>query len=123
MQQADCLYKMMISTKKLMRMEETKMRTLYKVDEFRTEGSKAIFTKQQAVAVTLQLLKAEADFPDNTPEETRILNDAMKKINFQYLDYTSSETDTMLDTLNVARFTTEDILSAIDNVVFELTQG
>ena len=99
------------------------MRTLYKVDELRTEGSKAIFTKQQAVAVTLQLLKAEADFPDNTPEETRILNDAMKKINFQYLDYTSSETDTMLDTLNVARFTTEDILSAIDNVVFELTQG
>lgn len=35
------------------------MRTLKKLDEFRTEAGNALFTKSQAVAVTLRLLEME----------------------------------------------------------------
>lgn len=95
------------------------MRTLQKVDEFRREADKALFTKQQAVAVTMNLLEAERKNADNSEEETRILTDAMQKIAFRYLDATESETDALLDSLGVARLTSEDIIGAIDAVLFD----
>lgn len=95
------------------------MRTLEKVDEFRREAKNAIFTKQQAVAVTLNLLDAERRCEKNTEEEMRILTEAMHKITFRYLDTTESETDAMLDSLGVARLTVDDIVEAIDAVLFD----
>lgn len=95
------------------------MRTLEAVDEFRREAGQALFTKQQAVAVTMNLLDTERKNPDNTEEETRILTDAMNKITFRYLDATESGTDALLDQLNVARLTSENIIEAIEAVLFD----
>ncbi len=95
------------------------MRTLEKIDEFRREAKNAVFTKQQAVAITMNLLDAERRCQQNTDEENRILTDAMQRITFQYLDETASETDELLDRFNVARLTSEDILKAIDSVLFD----
>lgn len=93
------------------------MLKLNKVDEFRREAANAIFTKQQALAITLQLLKREADDAD---EETKaVLNKAIEKINVSYLDDTSTETDVLLDTFNVARLNSADILNAINVIIFE----
>lgn len=96
------------------------MRTLDKVDEFRVEASGALFTKQQAIAITLRLLEMESENPSNTAEETQILQSALHKINFNYLDSTATQTDTMLDTLGVARLSADQIIAAIDNVIFEV---
>lgn len=95
------------------------MRILEAVDEFRREAGQALFTKQQAVAVTMSLLDTERKNPDNTEEETRILTDAMNKITFRYLDATESGTDALLDQLNVARLTSENIIAAIEAVLFD----
>ncbi len=95
------------------------MRTLTKVEEFKTEADGALFTKQQAIAVTLRLLQAELSDPSNSEKDKAILEEAMRRINFTYLDATATETDTMLDTLGVARFTPAKIVEAIDFVVFE----
>lgn len=93
------------------------MLKLNKVDEFRREAANALFTKQQALAITLQLLKREADDAD---EETKaVLNKAIEKINVSYLDDTSTETDVLLDTFNVARLNSADILNAINVIIFE----
>lgn len=95
------------------------MRILEAVDEFRREAGQALFTKQQAIAVTMSLLDTERKNPDNTEEETRILTDAMNKITFRYLDATESGTDALLDQLNVARLTSENIIAAIEAVLFD----
>ena len=96
------------------------MRTLHKLHEFQQEAGHAVFNKQQAVAITLRLLETEKNDPDNTDEENRILADAMKKVEFRYLDATQTETDFVLDSLGVARFTVSDIVNAVKNVLFDV---
>ncbi len=95
------------------------MRNLELVEEFRREAQHALFTKQQAVVVTLRLLEAERNNESNTEEEQKILSDAMQRINFHYLDTTSSRTDEILDAAGVARLSADNIADAIDVVVFE----
>ncbi len=96
------------------------MRTLNKVIEFRQEASNALFTKAQALAVTMQLLELERRQPETTPEEAAVLDHAMKNLNFRYLDTTETQTDQMLDSLGVARLTTEEIVQAIEAIVFDM---
>lgn len=96
------------------------MRTLNKIIEFRQEASNALFTKAQALAVTMQLLELERRQPETTPEEAAVLDNAMKNLNFRYLDPTETQTDQMLDSLGVARLTTEEIVQAIEAVVFDM---
>ena len=96
------------------------MRTLHTVHEFQEEASSAIFTKQQAVAVTLRLLELEMLDPENTDEETQLFADALKKAEFRYLDMTKTATDSILDSLNVARFTASDIVRAINDILFDV---
>lgn len=96
------------------------MRTLIHVDEFMSESSNAIFTKQQAVTVTLQLLDKERTRAGNSAEETAIFENAIKKAEFSYIDATKTETDRMLDSLGVARFTKEDIVKAISAILFDV---
>ena len=73
------------------------MRTLNKVIEFQQEASNALFTKAQALAITMQLLELERRQPENTPEEAAVL-----------------------DSLGVARLTTAEIAQAIEAVVFDM---
>ena len=86
------------------------MRTLNSVSEFQTEA---------ANAVTLQLLTKEWNDPGNTPEEKSVLENAIQRAEFRYIDATKSETDRMLDAIGVARFTTQDIVNAIQAIVFD----
>lgn len=95
------------------------MRTLNSISEFQTEAAHAVFTKQQAISATLQLLTKEWNAPDNTPEEKTVLENALKRAEFRYIDATKSDTDRMLDDIGVARFTTQDIVSAIQAIVFD----
>ena len=81
------------------------------------------YTKQQAIAVTMNLLEAERRNPKNSEEDLRILNDAMQKITFRYLDATETETDALLDSLSVARLSVEDIIAAIDAVIFDCSMS
>lgn len=96
------------------------MRLLTMVQEFQTEAGNAIFTKQQAVAVTLRLLEIESQNPANTDEENRIFQDALKKAEFRYLDMTKTATDSILDSLNVARFSVGDIVRAVNDILFDV---
>ena len=43
---------------------------------------------------------------------------AISKAEFRYLDLTRTDTDTLLDSLGVARFTTQDIVSAVEDIIF-----
>ncbi len=98
------------------------MRNLEFVEEFRQEAQHALFTKKQAVAVTMRLLEEELKNDANTEEEQKILEGAMQRIDFHYLDTTNSLTDEILDAADVARINAENIADAIDVVVFE-TKG
>ena len=93
------------------------MRTLNSVSEFQTEAANAVFTKQQAISATLQLLTKEWNDPGNTPEEKSVLENAIQRAEFRYIDATKSER--MLDAIGVARFTTQDIVNAIQAIVFD----
>lgn len=95
------------------------MRMLSKIDEFKSEASNALFTRQQALSTTLYLLKAELASPENDEEETRILNEAIQHVSLHYLDETETATDAMLDSLGVARLTAEDVVRAIEVLIFE----
>lgn len=96
------------------------MRTLSIVEEFKTEAARAVFTKQQAVYATLQLLQAEMQDPANTAEETALLQKAIERADLRYIDTTSTQTDHMLDTLGVARFAAQDIVDGISALVFDV---
>ncbi len=96
------------------------MRQLKTVQEFQEEARNAIFTKRQAIAVTLRLLEMELKNPNNTPEDIRILNGALKQAEFGYLDMTKTETDKLMDSLDVARFTVSDIVNAIHHILFDV---
>ena len=66
------------------------MRTLNSVSEFQTEAANAVFTKQQAISATLQLLTKEWNDPGNTPEEKSVLENAIQRAEFRYIDATKS---------------------------------
>lgn len=70
----------------------------------------------------MRLLETELNSGSNTEEEKKILEGAMQRIDFHYLDTTSSRTDEILDAADVARISAENIADAIDVVVFE-TKG
>ena len=96
------------------------MRSLPYIDEFKAEAGDAVFTKQQAVAATLQLLQKEQANPDNNEAETALFANAIAKAEFRYIDATVTETDRMLDGLGVARFTTQSIVDAIKSLLFDV---
>lgn len=97
------------------------MRMLTFIDEFRSEASKAIFTKEQALAVMQKLLQKEIADPQNTEKELKQLEEALAKVDVRYVDATSTETDMMLDEMNVARLTADEIVAALENILFEVT--
>ena len=96
------------------------MKQLKTVQEFQEEARNAIFNKEQAVAVTLRLIEMELKNPDNSPEDVRILTNALKQAEFGYLDMTKTETDKLMDSLDVARFTVSDIVNAIHHILFDV---
>ncbi len=95
------------------------MRALNKIDEFRQEASNALFTKEQALEVTQRLLELELADPENSEEENRIIKYAIERIGLNYMDMTASETDSILDSCNVARLNSNDIANAIDMAIME----
>ena len=97
------------------------MRTLHHVNEFKQEAGQAVFNKQQAISVTMQLLLKEQADPANTAAEATALAEAVRKAGFRYIDETRSQTDQMLDELGVARFTVEDIVRAIEMLIFDVS--
>ncbi|MGI5894921.1 MAG: hypothetical protein ACOX6P_10060 [Candidatus Merdivicinus sp.] len=94
------------------------MRSLSILDEFKKEAPNAIFTKEQAMQISLKLLKKELD-RTTSEEDAAVIRKAIEYFSFSYLDATETETDAMLDAFNVARLTTSDIVEAIQVVLFE----
>ena len=94
------------------------MKSLKVIDEFRVEAKEALFTKQQAVAITLRLLQAE--LAEAEGKDAEVLSKALQNITFSYLDATATRIDEMLDQVGVARFTSEQIINAIQNVIFDV---
>lgn len=95
------------------------MRTFRRIEEFKTEASNALFTKQQALSITLKLFELELADTANSGQDKKILNDAIQNVNINYFDMTSSETDKILDSVGVARLNIYDISNAIDTILFE----
>ena len=95
------------------------MRSLNAINEFKREAPNAVFTKDQALQITLKLLTKELNDPSNSENERDVLKRAVEHFSFQHLDTTISETDAMLDAFNVARITTSDIVEGIKTVLFE----
>ncbi|MFZ2538341.1 MAG: hypothetical protein WAX04_05525 [Oscillospiraceae bacterium] len=96
------------------------MRKLQIVDEFRQEAATSVFTKTQAMAITIRLLQLELAEPDNTLEDISLLTVALQRFNFSYLDVNTTKIDEILDAANVARLKSTDILSAIDSILFDV---
>ena len=95
------------------------MKSLKVIDEFRVEAKEALFTKQQAVAITLRLLQAELAAAEDA-QDRETLSKAPQNITFSYLDATATPIDEILDQVGVARFTSEQIITAIQNVIFDV---
>ena len=95
------------------------MRTFHKIDEFRTEAANALFTKQQAISVTMRLLELELADPQNNEEEKQVLTNAVSRVGMRYLDATNTQTDEILDSFGVARIRCEDIIEGINMILFE----
>lgn len=95
------------------------MRFLNKVDEFKQETTNALFTKEQALAVTIKLFDLELADPSNSEEDIRVLTDARQRVSIQYFDSTATQVDEILDSVGVARLTAQDIAQAIDVMLFE----
>lgn len=95
------------------------MRPLPVIEEFKREARNAIFTKEQAMQISLKLLTKELQSPDNTDEEKAVLQKAVEYFSLRYLDETQTETDAMLDAFNVARLTTDDIAEGLKVVLFD----
>ncbi|HIT08279.1 MAG TPA: hypothetical protein IAB55_04240 [Candidatus Merdivicinus faecavium] len=96
------------------------MLNLAALDELIREAPHALYTREQAVQVSLMLLKTELNRAGSA-NEADILRRAIDQFtrNFRYLDPNQSETDRMLDSLGVARLRTEDIVEAIKAVLFD----
>lgn len=96
------------------------MRKLQIVDEFRQEAATSLFTKTQAMAITIRLLQLELAEQGNTSDDNRVLTAALQRFDFRYLDSNTTKIDDILDAANVARLKSTDILSAIDAVIFDV---
>lgn len=96
------------------------MRKLNIVDEFRVEAATSIFNKAQALAITVRLLQMELASDVNGAEDKQILSDMLSRFSFEYLDRNHTTIDVVLDDAGVARLTSEDILSAIEAVRFDV---
>ena len=94
------------------------MKNITVFNEFRTEAKDALFTKQQAVAVTLRLLQTALS--EANEDDKKVVSKALETISFSYLDSTATRIDDMLDEVGVARFTFEQIIEAINNVIFDV---
>ena len=94
------------------------MKNITVFNEFRTEAKDALFTKQQAVAVTLRLLQTALS--EANEDDKKVVSKALETISFSYLDSTATRIDDMLDEVGVARFTSEQIIEAINNVIFDV---
>ena len=94
------------------------MKNITVFNEFRTEAKDALFTKQQAVAVTLRLLQTALS--EANEDDKKVISKALETISFSYLDSTATRIDDMLDEVGVARFTSEQIIEAINNVIFDV---
>ncbi len=96
------------------------MMTLQSLDELIREAPHALYTREQAVQVSIMLLRKELNRAGSI-NEAEILRRAINQFtrNFRYLDSTASETDQMLDSLEVPRLRTEDIVEAIKAVLFD----
>ena len=94
--------------------------TLQSLDELIREAPHALYTREQAVQVSIMLLRKELNRAGSI-NEAEILRRAINQFtrNFRYLDSTASETDQMLDSLKVPRLRTEDIVEAIKAVLFD----
>ena len=73
------------------------MRSLNAINEFKREAPDAIFTKEQALQITLKLLTKELNDPANSDNETAVLKRAVEHFTFQHLDATATETDAMFE--------------------------
>ncbi|MCI8497246.1 MAG: hypothetical protein HFE85_03205 [Clostridiales bacterium] len=96
------------------------MRTLYQLEEFKKEAGEALFTKQQAISVTLRLLEMELKNPQNSEDDRRILADAMKQASFHYIDQTQTGIDSLLDSVGVARIPAVSIADAVSQIIFDV---
>ena len=96
------------------------MRKLQIVDEFRQEAATSLFTKTQAMAITIRLLQLELGEPANTQDDIRVLSTALQRFDFRYLDANTSKVDEILDAANVSRLKSTDILSAIESILFDV---
>ena len=94
------------------------MKNITVFNEFRTEAKDALFTKHQAVAVTLRLLQTALS--EANEDDKKVISKALETISFSYLDSTATRIDDMLDEVGVARFTSEQIIEAINNVIFDV---
>ena len=95
------------------------MRSLPFLDEFKQEARGAVFTKEQAMQISLRLLSKELQSPDNTDEEKAVLQKAIEYFSVRYLDETQTETHAMLDAFNVARLSTDGIADGLKAVLFD----
>lgn len=95
------------------------MRNLNRLEEFREEAGSALFTKQQALSVSISLLQEELTSQENSSEDQAVLRCALGRINFAYFDQKATWTDELLDTAGVARLTAEQIGAALDAILFE----
>lgn len=96
------------------------MRKLQIVDEFRQEAATSLFTKTQAMAITIRLLQLELSDPSNSDDDNRVLSAALQRFDFRYLDSNTTQIDGILDAANVARLKSTDILSAIEAIIFDV---
>lgn len=96
------------------------MRKLQIVDEFRQEAANSLFTKTQALAITIRLLQLELADSANSDEEIRVLSSALQRFDFGYLDNNTTQIDNILDSASVARLKSTDILAAIDAIIFDV---
>lgn len=97
------------------------MHNLTKIDEFKAEAGNALFNKQQALSIAKRLLEMEAaDNANHSADDCRLLSAAALKLDFSYLDQNKTQTDVLLDSYGVARITSEDITTAIDNILFDV---
>lgn len=96
------------------------MRQLTAVLEFQEEAANAVFTKQQAVAATLQLLKREENDPANTAEETALFAAAVGRAEFRYIDATKTETDRCWTPSGWPVSPGADVVRAIHDLLFDV---
>jgi len=94
------------------------MKTFRMLDEFKAEAAGALFTRAQAGAVTTALLSKCKEETGDSETAAEIDRAAARAMHY-YLDPTQSDTDVLLDSLGVARISADDIVRAIEMLLFD----